>query len=87
MRTLAGYVGSPQPHWWRHAVTITEGTFDGLREVLLHPMYGSWRGKVAWVDADGEDHLDPLTHLVTWTEPCSADPMGVRLYCTAVLAD
>lgn len=82
---LAGDVRSPQPHWWRHVVTITEGAFDGLGDVVLIPMYGTWRGKATWTDAAGQTHETSLGDLVTWTAPCADDAMGVRTYCRATL--
>ena len=84
---LRGDVRSPQPQWWRHVATITDGAFAGLGDVVLIPMYGTWRANATWIDAQGTEHCDSLSDVTVWTAPCSADAMGHRVYFTATLAD
>ena len=86
-RRIAGYVGSPQPHSYRHDVTLTDSAdLPGLT-IYLMPAYGFWRAKAHWMDADGREQIVALTDVVTWDAPCEEDPMGHRLYMHAVIPD
>ncbi len=84
---IAGYVGFPQPHWYQHTVTVTEGPDWIDFTVTLMPAYGFWRGKARWRDNEGIEHMQVLTDLVTWDAPCAEDPMGHRLYLHATIPD
>ena len=83
--TFTGYVGSPQPHWWKHIVTLTDAPNLTEFAVTLFPAYGSWRAKASWQDADGRWHDAAIPDLATEYRDAPDDPMGCQLWLTGTI--